>query len=147
MASEDIGYLYPTKIPGYDDAADIQAALRLYHYGSATYDEANQNESTLEANSIAGNLRDLYAEITTLQDLGVGSVASSTEPSSPPDGFVWLNTSTSSTVATGAIAAYQNSAPTTNLVHGALWVDKDSSPLKMYVYDTSGTPGWREIGA
>jgi hypothetical protein len=26
--------LYPTKIPGYEDAADIQEALRLYHYGS-----------------------------------------------------------------------------------------------------------------
>jgi len=147
MASEDIGFLYPTKIPGYDDAADIQAALRLYHYGSATYDETNETESSLEANSIAGNLRDIYAEIETLQDLGVGSVASSTEPSTPQDGFVWLDLDSSSVVATGAIAAYQNSAPTVNLVHGALWVDKDSSPLKMYVYDTSGTPGWREIGA
>jgi len=147
MASEDIGYLYPTKIPGYDDAADIQAALRLYHYGSATYDEANQNEATLEPNSIAGNLRDIYAEITDLQDLGVGSVASDTEPPTPVDGFVWLDTSAEATVSTGAIAAFQNSAPTTNLVHGALWVDKDSSPRKMYVYDTTGTPGWREIGA
>jgi hypothetical protein len=26
--------VYPTKIPGYEDAADIQEALRLYHYGS-----------------------------------------------------------------------------------------------------------------
>jgi hypothetical protein len=30
-------------------------------------------------------------------------------------------------------------------LYGLLWVDKDSSPLKMYVYDT--TLGWREIGA
>jgi hypothetical protein len=31
MASENIGNVYPTKIPGYDDSADIQAALRLNH--------------------------------------------------------------------------------------------------------------------
>ena len=30
MAAESIGNLIPTKIPGYADAADIQAALRLY---------------------------------------------------------------------------------------------------------------------
>ena len=41
MASENIGNLYPSKIPGYEDAADIQAALRLYHYGSTTYDINN----------------------------------------------------------------------------------------------------------
>ena len=25
---------YPTLIPGYEDAADIQEALKLYHYGT-----------------------------------------------------------------------------------------------------------------
>lgn len=31
MATETIGELVPTKIPGYADAADIQAAIRVYH--------------------------------------------------------------------------------------------------------------------
>lgn len=146
MAAEDIGYLFPTKIPGYEDAADIQAALRLYHYGSGTYDESNQNLAQVTRNSIAGQFKDIDTRIGTLQSVGLGSEASATEPTSPPDGFVWLNLNASSTVATGAIAAYQNSAPTTNLVNGALWVDKDSVPLKMYVYDTTAV-AWKEIGA
>ena len=53
MAVESIGALYPTKIPGYADAADIQAALRAYHYGSYTYSTANTSPGSLEANSIA----------------------------------------------------------------------------------------------
>jgi hypothetical protein len=41
---------------------------------------------------------------------------------------------------------YTNSQPTTGLTDGLLWVDKDSSPLKMYIYD-SGLSAFREIGA
>ncbi len=48
--------LYPTKIPGYEDAADIQAALRLYHYGSTTI-PASSGE--INAKSIAGHLKAL----------------------------------------------------------------------------------------
>lgn len=147
MAAEDIGYLFPTKIPGYDDAADIQAALRLYHYGSGTYDESNQNLTQVTRNSIAGQFKYIDEELADLDSRGIGSVAQSTEPTSPVEGYIWMNTNSTSVVATGAIAAYQNDAPTTNLVHGSLWVDKNSSPLKMYVYDATGTPGWREIGA
>jgi hypothetical protein len=147
MAAEDIGYLFPTKIPGYDDAADIQAALRLYHYGSTTYDETNEELSEVNRNSISGQFKFIDEELATLEERGIGSEASATEPTNPVDGYIWMNTNTTSLVSTGAIAAYQDSAPTTNLVHGSLWVDKNSSPLTMYVYDTTGTPGWREIGA
>jgi hypothetical protein len=38
---ESIGTLVPTKIPGLSDPADIQAALRLYHYGDYAYNSAN----------------------------------------------------------------------------------------------------------
>ena len=41
MAAESIGALIPTAIPGYADAADIQAALRVYHYGEYAYNQAN----------------------------------------------------------------------------------------------------------
>ena len=53
--------VYPTKIPGYEDAADIQAALRLYHYGSETIPTVNTLGVTdgINTKSIAGNLKAL----------------------------------------------------------------------------------------
>ena len=66
MASESIGSIYPTEIPGYADNADIQAAFRLYHYGSTTYNTANTNTGILETNSIAYALNNLQKQITTL---------------------------------------------------------------------------------
>ncbi len=65
MAAENIDNtpngdgLFNTKIPGLSDAADIQAALRLYHYGSYTYDGANTNTSLLLEDSIAKHLQNL----------------------------------------------------------------------------------------
>jgi hypothetical protein len=49
-------------------------------------------------------------------------------------------------VALASVAAYQNDAPSVGLVDGLLWVDKNSSPLKMYVYDAEDEE-WKEIGA
>lgn len=51
--------LFNTKIPGLSDAADIQAALRLYHYGSYVYDGANTNPNNLVTPSIAKHLQNL----------------------------------------------------------------------------------------
>jgi hypothetical protein len=51
--------LFNAKIPGLGDAADIQAALRLYHYGSYTYDGANTTPSNLVSPSIAKHLQNL----------------------------------------------------------------------------------------
>ena len=51
--------LFNTKIPGLGDAADIQAALRVYHYGSYTYDGANTDTENLLPSSIAGHLQSL----------------------------------------------------------------------------------------
>jgi beta-lactam-binding protein with PASTA domain len=51
--------LFNTKIPGLSDAADIQAALRLYHYGTYTYDGANTNPAILPVPSIAKHLQNL----------------------------------------------------------------------------------------
>jgi hypothetical protein len=60
--------LFNTKIPGLSDAADIQAALRLYHYGSYTYDGANTNVANLNIPSMAKHLQNFAdadaAEIT-----------------------------------------------------------------------------------
>jgi hypothetical protein len=88
MASESIGSVYPTQIPGYDDAADIQAALKLYHYGSST---VPANEGALVANSVAGHIKALDTRLDSVESTGIGSDYSATEPTSPEDGFIWVD--------------------------------------------------------
>jgi hypothetical protein len=66
MASELIGTIYPTQIPGYSDNADVQAAFRLYHYGSTSYNPANSDVDNLVSPSIAHTLNGLQKQITTL---------------------------------------------------------------------------------
>ena len=72
MATESIGALVPTVIPGYEDAADIQAALRAYHYGSYSYSPANTSPGSLVNPSIAYTITDLQTQITAL---GTGGIA------------------------------------------------------------------------
>ena len=92
MASESIGSIYPTLIPGYADNADIQAAFRLYHYGSTTYNTANTNTANLETNSIASALNSLQTQITTLVSPREKAAISATAAT----GTVHLNVSTAS---------------------------------------------------
>ena len=92
MASESIGSIYPTQIPGYADNADIQAAFRLYHYGSTTYNTANTNTANLETNSIASALNSLQTQITTLVSPREKAAISATAAT----GTVHLNVSTAS---------------------------------------------------
>ena len=141
MASENIGNLYPSKIPGYEDAADIQAALRLYHYGSTTYDINNANTSALLNPSLAYTLNDLQEQIIdNFNSPAAAAEVQNTEPSSPVDGFLWVDTSTSVTGGPlSATSVYQNTTPSSGLVDGLLWVKKGTSQLEMYVYDSNTT--------
>jgi hypothetical protein len=66
MAAESIGTLVPTKIPGLADQADIQAALRVYHYGSYDFDTAETDPAELVNPSIAYTINDLQDQIDTL---------------------------------------------------------------------------------
>jgi hypothetical protein len=75
MATTSIGVLYSTAIPGYADSADIQAALRAYHYGSYTYDPANTSTASLINPSIAYTLNDLQYQIDNIE---VGSAIEET---------------------------------------------------------------------
>jgi hypothetical protein len=76
--------LYPTKIPGYADAADIQEALRLYHYGSTTIpttSDLNGTATSINTKSVAGHLKSLAnADSThaalTLNVHGIANTAS-----------------------------------------------------------------------
>ena len=92
MASESIGAIYPTEIPGYADNADIQAAFRLYHYGSTAYNTANSNTAELVNPSIAYTLNNLQTQITTLTSPRETAAISATAAT----GTVHLNVSTAS---------------------------------------------------
>jgi hypothetical protein len=65
MAAENIGSIYNVKVPGMDDAADIQEAFKLYHYGSTTYNKNNTDKSLLPVDSLAYHLNGLQVQITT----------------------------------------------------------------------------------
>jgi hypothetical protein len=75
MAAESIGAIYSTKIPGYADNADIQAAFKLYHYGSTDYNTANANTASLVNPSIAYTLNDLQGQIDGLDPAGSVSLS------------------------------------------------------------------------
>lgn len=142
--TEPTNPIFNTQIPTLTEDANIQEALRIYHYGNATSQPSNN--SAIQPNTMAGHLKALRDDVSELQDLGIGSKFSTSEPTNPEDGFIWLKADSSASQLLGTVAIYQNDQPTGNLVDGQLWVDKNSSPLKMYVYDAA-TPGWREIGA
>jgi len=76
MATESIGELVPTKIPGYADAADIQAALRVYHYGSYDFDINETNTSNLVSPSIAYTINDLQDQINNIDTIGTAVLTS-----------------------------------------------------------------------
>jgi len=147
MASENIGNVYPTKVPGYDDAADIQAALRLYHYGSSSYDINNTDPATLVSPSIAYTLNDLQTQIdNNYNSPAAAAEVQDTEPVSPVDGFLWVHTDQEYTgLPLSATSIYQNATPTSGLIDGLLWIKKGTSPLEMSVYDADTSTFLRVI--
>lgn len=145
MADADIGAIYPTKIPGYDANADIQAALRLYHYGSNTYTASNTDESQLVNPSIAYHLKTIQDSIDAINALGAGGIVSATEPTTVSEGYVWLDTSSAPGVSPANPTAIYISSTPTSPTDGTLWVVKGSSPLIMKIYDASDST-WKTIG-
>jgi hypothetical protein len=140
MAAEDIGGIYTTKQPGYDDTADIQAALKLFLYGAEGTPPATLAQVS---GGIAQHLKSIRQDLTTVDERGIGSdYLTSTEIenlSSPTDGFIAMDSTSTggSIITTYATALYQNDAPTENLVDGMVWVDKDASPRRAYIYNES----------
>ena len=153
MAVENIGNLVPTKIPALIDDANIQDALKAYHYGSYDFDTAETNTANLLNPSIAYTINNLQTQINTKAALEIAardiSRATTTAPTAAaftafsatiPDGYVWLDKDSSAGVGYyAATSVYTTTAPTTNLANGLIWIKKGSSPLEMYVYngDTS----------
>jgi hypothetical protein len=142
------GTFYNTTIPSLDDGANIQQALRMYHYGTPNGDvpdESGSPDRTVKSESVVGYLRSLQAQIT---DFNIGSEYGSVEPTDPVDGYVWVDADSSAPIfetppnTVPSVAKYQTSAPS-NPVTGTLWVDStNTSALVLKVYD--GTT-WKVI--
>lgn len=146
MADISIGSIYETKVPGYDAPADIQAALRLYHYGSGDYTPSNTDKTQLVNPSIAYHLKTIQDSIDAINALGAGGQVSSTLPTGKPEGFMWVDSSSSPGVAPVNPTAIYTTATPSSPSDGTLWVVKGSSPLTMKIYD-SATSTWKTIGA
>ena len=145
MAAEDIGGIWNVKQPGYEDKADIQAALKLFLYGDYNFDTTASSElqkQDLENNSgIARHLQDLSDRITDQEELGIGSdyltLAQIGALTGVADGYIAMASDSNGGAVESlyASAFYTNEAPTTDIVDGVLWVDKDSDALDTYVYN------------
>jgi hypothetical protein len=145
MADVSIGNIYSTKVPGYEDAADIQSALRTYHYGSSTYDETNSNTAVLVNPSIAYHLKNIQDSIDALEELGTGSIVSNTQPVVVQEGLLWLDIdSDPGSTPVNPTAIYTSTEPATP-TDGTLWCVKGSSPLLLKIYN-SATSDWDTIG-
>ena len=138
MATESIGVLIPTAIPGYADAADIQAALRAYHYGSYEYSPANTSPGSLVTPSMAKTIYDIQEDITALENRpsSGGDVATTAPepgdftPSGIPNGYIWVDQDgTIGGQPVSATAVFTNSVPTSDLSTGVIWVDKDPTSI------------------
>jgi len=153
MAVENIGSLVPTKIPALIDDANIQDALKAYHYGSYDFDTAETDPAELLNPSIAYTINDLQDQIDDQVALELvardSSRVTTTAPTSAaftafsatiPDGYIWVDKDAAAQVGYySATSIYTTTQPSTNLVNGVIWIKKGSSPLEMYVYngDTS----------
>lgn len=139
--AEDIGGVYSTKQPSYDESADIQAALKLFLYGSTGTPPATKAAVN---DGIAKHIKDLDSRVETQETIGIGSdhytLTEIQALTSPTDGFIAMasDSSGSAVLTSYATAVYTNDQPTENLINGMIWIDKDASPIKSYVYD-SGT--------
>ena len=136
MAAEDIGTIYNTKIPSLADAADIQEALRLYHYGSLEYDIDNADPANIQTPSLVGHLDDLQDQIDTLDEKRTAGDYLAAEPTGIADGYLWVDSSTSaSSNPVYSHVYYSATAPTTDLITGIVWIDSSDTLKTAYVWD------------
>ena len=138
MAAESIGALIPTAIPGYADAADIQAALRVYHYGEYAYNPANTSPGSLVTPSMAKTIYDIQQDIVDLENRpsSGGDVANTAPvpgdftPAEIPNGYIWVDQDgTIGGQPISATSVFTNSVPTSDLSTGVIWVDKDPTSI------------------
>ena len=158
MAVENIGNLVPTKIPALIDDANIQDALKAYHYGSYDFDTAETDTAELLNPSIAYTINDLQEQIDDQVSLELAARnISSAQNSAPvaanftafsatiPNGYIWVDKDAAAPVGyLSATSIYTATQPTTGLANGVIWIKKGSSPLEMYVYN-SDTSSFNQV--
>jgi len=132
---------YDTKVPSYNESADIQQALKLFLYGTTVLPST---QSEIASTSLAGNLKRIEADIDIIENRGLGSTVSTTQPTGVGNGYVWLDSDSGVSASVQYSESYYAAAAPQSPTTGTLWVDSASSPLTMYVW--SGT-AWRAIGA
>ena len=153
MAVENIGSLVPTKIPALIDDANIQDALRAYHYGSYDFDTSENDPAELLVPSMAHTINDLQEQIDDQVALELAARnISSAQNSAPvaanfsafsatiPNGYIWVDKDASAPVGyLSATSLYTTTQPTTGLANGVIWIKKGTNPIEVYVYngDTS----------
>jgi hypothetical protein len=94
--AESIGNIYETAVPSLSDTADIQEALRLYHYGANSgsgdgqYPPTNTDPTNLVIPSVAYHLYNLQQQITSFESgllptawVAKGSLISASQPGTP----------------------------------------------------------------
>jgi hypothetical protein len=106
---------FNTKIPGLSDAADIQAALKLYHYGSYTYDAAATDPAEPLSYSIAGHLKKLTNDKANLSGADFTGVITTPNNTASRISFYYPDL---------------DSFPEASTAHGAMAHDHDTG--KMY---------------
>lgn len=131
---------YDTKVPGYNESADIQKALKLFLYGTET---PPSTQSAILSNSLAGHLKALQTGIDDLNSQGIGSEVLATEPTGIPNGFIWVDSDSAPSSQPQYAQSYYSGSSPLSPTTGTLWVNSSDSPLKMFVW--SGTE-WKEIG-
>jgi hypothetical protein len=137
MAIEDIGAIYNTKIPGLADAADIQEALKLYHYGSLSYDVNNEDTGELLPSSMASHLNVIQEFLDYLDAKRTAGDLLDDAPTDIADGYIWLDSSASAPEAAPAYVPvyYSATAPAENLTTGIVWIDSADDLNTAYVWD------------
>lgn len=122
MATENIGTKYNTQIPSLTENADIQTALKIYHYGQST------EPTNLVADSVAGhlkNLEDTKVDIVPIQILAGGE-----------NNLNLKITTGYYSVATNAIASAGSNYPS-SATAGMLQVINDGSGIIYQTYITN----------
>lgn len=122
---QDIGSKYKTQIPSLTENADIQTALRVYHYGAAS------EPGTLVTDSIAGHLETL--ENTKVDIVPIQIV------SGPQNNLNLKVTTGFYSIATNAVASAGSNYPA-GATAGVLQVVNDGSGIVYQTYLMSGTP-------
>lgn len=144
MATETIGELVPTKIPGYADAADIQAAIRVYHYGTYDFDINETNPSNLVSPSIAYTINDLQNQITALDRIAPsvlaakGTLISASSASNPLALAVGTNGKVL-TANSGTATGLEWAAPEVTLSNSITFSNKSISGLTNTITDVGNS--------